>query len=99
MCFILFFGVKHSLIHLGEVLDVCFFKFWATASSSINCFWKIRVALKRYSWCNLMQADLIIWTDSAGCTGWEVLTVIDVWKMALVMVLVEVERVKMVVVC
>ena len=31
-----------------------------------------------------------------GWTGWEVLTVLDEWKMALVTVLVEVERVKMV---
>ena len=41
----------------------------------------------------------LIWSDSVGWTGWEVLTVIDKWKMALAMVLVEVERVKMVVVC
>ena len=40
-----------------------------------------------------MQADLLIWAD---WTGWEVLTG---WKMALVMVLVEAERVKMVVLC
>ena len=46
-----------------------------------------------------MQADLLILTNSAGWTGLEVLTVLDEWKMALVMVLVEVERVKMVVVC
>ena len=46
-----------------------------------------------------MQADLLIWADSAGWTGWEVLTVLDEWKMALVTVLVEVEKVKMVVVC
>ena len=46
-----------------------------------------------------MQANLLIWADSAGWTGWEVLTVHDEWKMALVTVLVEVERVKMVVVC
>ena len=49
-----------------------------------------------------MQANLLIWADFAGWTswtGWEVLTVLDEWKMALVTVLVEVERVKMVVVC
>ena len=45
-----------------------------------------------------MQDDLHIWADFAGWTGWEVLTVLDEWKMALVTVLVEVERVKMVVV-
>ena len=37
--------------------------------------------------------------DSAGWTDWEVLNVHDEWKMALVTVLVEVERVKMAVVC
>ena len=34
-------------------------------------------------------------SDSAGWTGWEVLNVHDEWKMALVTLLVEVERVKM----
>ena len=43
----------------------------------------------------LMRANPLIWVDSAGWTGWEVLTVLDEWKMALV----EVERVKMAVVC
>ena len=38
-------------------------------------------------------------SDSAGWTGWEVVTVHDEWKMALVTVLVKVERVKMAVVC
>ena len=51
-----------------------------------NCFWKIQVALIRAGWCHLMQADLLIWADSAGWTGWEVLTVLDEWKMALAMV-------------
>ena len=46
-----------------------------------------------------MQANLLIWADSAGWTGWEVFTGLDEWKMALVTVLVEVERVKMAVVC
>ena len=48
-----------------------------------------------------VRANLLIWadTDSAGWTGWEVLTVYDEWKMALVMVLFEVERVQMAVVC
>ena len=57
------------------------------------------MALIRAGWCDLMQADLLIWADSAGWTCWEVLTVLDEWKMALVIVLIEVERVKMVVVC
>ena len=46
-----------------------------------------------------MQADLVIWADFAGWTGWEVLTGLDEWKTALVTVLVEAERVKMAVVC
>ena len=40
----------------------------------------------------LVQANLLIWADSAGWNGWEVLTVIDEWKMALVTVLVEVPK-------
>ena len=49
----------------------------------------------------LVWVNSLIWADSAGWTDWEVLTVHDEWKMALVMVLVEVEveRVKMAVVC
>ena len=49
----------------------------------------------------LMRANPLIWADSdtAGWTGWEVLTVHDELKMALVTVLVEVQRVKLVVVC
>ena len=46
-----------------------------------------------------MQANPLILADSAGWTGWEVWTVLDEWKMALVMVLVEIRRVKMTVVC
>ena len=46
-----------------------------------------------------MQANPLFWADSGGWTGLEVLTVHDEWKMALVTVLVEVERVKMAVVC
>ena len=64
-----------------------------------NCFWQIRLALIRDGWCYLMQADLFIWAESAGWTGWEVLTVLAEWQMALVRVLVEVESLKMVVVC
>ena len=91
----IFFCIFGGSVSVGQ----CAFCFWATASISINCFGKIRVALKRAGWCNLMQAHLLIWADSAGWTGWEVLTVLDEWKMALVTLLVEVERVKMVVVC
>ena len=46
-----------------------------------------------------MHASLLILADSAGWTGWEVLLVLAEWYLALVMVLVEVVRVKMVVVC
>ena len=45
-----------------------------------------------------MQNNLLIWADSAGWTGWEVLAVRNEWKMALV-TMVEDERVKMAVVC
>ena len=65
----------------------------------INCVWKIWVALRRASLVQPVWANLLIWADSAGLTGWEVLTVLDEWKMALVTVLVEVERMKMAVVC
>ena len=57
------------------------------------------MALIRAYWCNLMLANLLIWADSDCWTGWEVLTVLAEWEMARVTVLVEVERVKMVVVC
>ena len=46
------------------------------------------MALIRAGWCDLTQADLLTWADSSGWTGWEVLTALDEWKMALVMVLV-----------
>ena len=57
------------------------------------------MALKRAWLVQLVWANPLIWADSAGWTDWEVLTVHDEWKMALVTVLVEVERVKMAVVC
>ena len=49
----------------------------------------------------LVWANPLIWadSDSAGWTGWEVLTVLDEWKMAVLTVLVAVEMVKMAVVC
>ena len=47
----------------------------------------------------LVRANLLIWADSAGWTGWEVLTVLDEWKMALTTMLLEVEKVKIAVVC
>ena len=57
------------------------------------------MAIRRAGWCDFLQANLLIWADFADWTGWEVLTVLDEWKMAQVTVLVEVERVKMVVEC
>ena len=57
------------------------------------------MALRRAGLVQLVQANLLIWADSAGWTGWKVLTVHDEWKMALVTVLVEVERLKMALVC
>ena len=63
----------------------------------------IQVVFGRFGWplegpglVQLVRANPLIWADSAG---WEVLTVHDEWKMALVTVLVEVERVKMAVMC
>ena len=52
------------------------------------------MALKRTGRCDLMQM-----ADFAGWTGWEVLTGLDEWKMALMMLQVEIERVKMVMAC
>ena len=67
----------HSLIHTffcvfggsGSVGWCAFFVFWGTTSSFNNCFWKIWVALIRAYWCDLMQADLLVWADSAGWTA------------------------------
>ena len=61
----------------------CGFLFLGINVQVVNCFWKI------------VWANPLIWADS-DCAGW---TVHDDWKIALVMVLVEVERVKMAVVC
>ena len=55
--------------------------------------------LKELGLVRLVGANPLIWADSTGWTGWEVLTFHDEWKMALVTVLIEVERVKMAVVC
>ena len=53
---ILFFGVKHSLIHSHNFFRVfggsvsvrwCAFLFLGNNKQLNNCFWKIRVALKR----------------------------------------------------
>ena len=47
-------------------------------------------------WVTLRRAGFVAtWGDSACWTGWEFLTVLGEWKMALV----EVDRVKMAVVC
>ena len=57
------------------------------------------MALKRDGLVRLVRANLLIWADSTGWTGSEVMTLHDEWKMALMTVLVEVERVKIVMVC
>ena len=44
-----------------------------------NCFGKIQMALIRAYWCDLMQANLLIWAESAAWTGWEVLLVLAQW--------------------
>ena len=55
----------------------------------VNCFSKIQVALKRAWLVQLVQANPLIWADSAGWSGWEVVTVHDEWKMAQVTVLIK----------
>ena len=69
--------------------------------SLIIVFGRFGWPLKGPGLVQLVKANSLIWadSDSAGWTGWEVLTVLDEWQMALVTVLVEVERVKMAVVC
>ena len=100
-CYFNFFVLNiHTILGKCKCWMVCLFFFGGGEKKQLNnCFGKIRLALIRAYWCNLMQADMFIWADFAGWTGWKVLTVCDEWKMALVTVLVEVERVKMVVVC
>ena len=44
-----------------------------------NCFGKIWVALIRAFWCDLMQANLLIWANSVGWTDLEVLNVLAEW--------------------
>ena len=68
MCFCVFGGS----VSVGR----CAFLFLGINKQLNNCFWKIGVALRRAGRCDLMQADLLIWADSAGWTGWEVLTVL-----------------------
>ena len=77
--------VPHSFIHshnflcFGRSVNVgqCAFLFSSIDIQLINCFWKIRVALRKAGLVQLVQANLLILTDSAGCTCWEVLTVLD----------------------
>ena len=57
---------------------VCFLCFFGNKQLN-SCFEKIRVALIRACWCNLMQANLLIWADSDGWTDWEILTVLAEW--------------------
>ena len=44
-----------------------------------NCFVKIWLAIIRVFWCDLMQANLLIWADSAILTGWEALLLLAEW--------------------
>ena len=50
------------------MLDGVLFLFFGNNKQLNNCFWKIWVALLRAGWCDLMQADLLIWADSALCS-------------------------------
>ena len=79
---------------------MCFFVFGQTCRLLI-VFGRFGRPLKGPGLVRLVRTNLLIWTDSdsVGWTGWEVLNVHDELKMALVTVLVEVERVKMAVVC
>ena len=94
--------LQHSLIHSHNFFVYC----WnmkvldgVLLFRLLIVFWKIQVALRRVGFGATCAGESAIWADSAGWTGWEVLTVHDEWKMALVTVLVEVEKVKMAVVC
>ena len=83
------------------MLDGVLFCFWAQTCSLIIVFGRFGWPLKGPGLVLLVWANPLIWADfdSAGWTGLEVLTVHDECKMALVTVLVEVERVKMAMVC
>ena len=83
------------------MLDSVLFCFWAYTFRLFIVFGRFGWPLEGPGLVRLVQANLLIWADSAGWTGWEVLTVHDKWKIALVTVLVEVEveKVKMGVVC
>ena len=97
----------NSLIHLHNFFRVlwevcwmlCLFCFWAYTFRLLIVFGRFGWPLEGLVLVRLVRTYPLIWPNSAGWTGWEVLTVLDEWKMALVMVLVEVERVKMAVVC
>ena len=83
-------------------IHTCIHTIFCTVSKC-KCFFvfgRFRWPLKGLSFVRLVWANPLILadSDSAGWTGWEILTVHDEWKMALVMVLVQVERVKMAVV-
>ena len=92
------FTHSHNVFYVfGGSVSVgrCAFLFWGKDKQLNNCFWKIPVPLKRAWLVRLVRANPLIWADSAG---WKVLTVHDEWKMALVTMLVEIDRVKMAVV-
>ena len=81
------------------MLDGVLVCFWTYTCRLLIVFVRFRLPLKGPGLVRLVQVNLLIWADfdPAGWTGWGVLTVHDEWKMA--QVLVEVERVKMAVVC
>ena len=81
------------------MLDGVLFCFWAYMCRLLIVFGRFGWPLKGPGLVRLVRANPLIWADSAGWTDWEVLNVHDAWKMALVTVLVEVERVKLAVVC
>ena len=68
----------HSLIHTNffpvfwgkcKCWDGVLFMFLGNNNQLNNCFGKFRGTLIRAYWCDLMQARLLIWADSACWTG------------------------------
>ena len=59
------------------MLDGVLFCFWAQTCSLIIVFGRFGWPLKGPGSVRLVRANLLIWPDSAGWTGWAVLTVHD----------------------
>ena len=77
------------------MLDSVLFCFWGITCSLLTDFGRLG-GPEKGRLVQLNAGSSAIWADSAG---WKVVTVLAEWKMAPVTVLVEVEMVKMLVVC